>query len=176
MNTCAPSTSVAAKFTATVSAIGVVPPAAATASTTRASAASRKTPGERTAPVTCTTSSALGGSATDVELTVGLAIGSRSSIGGGGTRTTHHAPITTTRTPVAAASTRDTPNHRKDSVTRARTPTMCARLEELGSQFLAMTRHARIVGPHGLENLEIAGTLCLVGLDMWQQLSELGIE
>ena len=53
---------------------------------------------------------------------------------------------------------------------------MCARLEELGSQFLAMTGHARIVRPHGLENLEITGPLGLVGLHVRQQLGELGVE
>ncbi len=53
---------------------------------------------------------------------------------------------------------------------------MCVRLEELGSQFLAMPSDARIVRAHGLEDLEVPCTLGLVRLDVRQEVGQFGIE
>src|SRR5438093_2766113 len=88
----APSRSVAALFRAAGSASGVVPPAAASTSATRAPEASRTTPGRATAPSTSTTMSGGG---------VGSGVGSTTSTGtGAGAR----ARTTITSAPAATAT------------------------------------------------------------------------
>ena len=59
-STCSPSVSTRARFTVASLAFGRAPPAASTASITREPAGSRTTPGRRTLPATCTTTSAGG--------------------------------------------------------------------------------------------------------------------
>lgn len=103
-------------FNADKSADDVGPPAAVTASTTRAVAGTLYTPGATTAPMTCTVmSTAPSGDNIDVAENVAAtfalvaagevapAKGSEFSSGGAGARNNHHAPMhTTTTDPVVA--------------------------------------------------------------------------
>ena len=96
--------------------------------------------------------------------------------GGGGTRSTHHAPKATQSTPPAVLTMRLMPHHWTNWRSRAFTTYMCTNLEQLCSEFLAMTRSSWIIHTHSFQDFEIRSAGIIVELHFGQQIGQLFIK
>jgi hypothetical protein len=90
--------------------------------------------------------------------------------GGGGTRNTHHAPKAMQSTPPAVLTMRLMPHHWTNWRSRAYTTYMCTNLEQLCSEFLAMTRGSWITHTHSFQDREIRSASVIVELHFRQQI------